>query len=473
MPPTFSRTTLVVICSLVACLTVGSGGSPAAVNLEARYAVTQARAAAAAVQAELAALENSLLRAHASVRASAFAHDDQSVTEASRQVQYAAAVAATTTRAHLPVVTTIEQQPPDPIVASVLNGNVDAPHVAHVVIEQLEDTHAQLDQVRSAIDDEVRELDQSRSKAKHGQALEQLDHYLAQTDQEITAAESLLDLVENRVDEPEVIVAAREALAATKTTIAAGHEIDRQDAQDVDDFLQVLTQRNATFDFRLTTVAGSHATWIETQNESITQRNDAALEAHDKAVQQAWEQFRLDNHEQTQIHSNGWDGKPHGVSGLNGRLAADSLCEVDFAPGHRLQCDAAAALIAADAEYFALTGKHLQLTDSYRSYGLQQRTWALKPRTAARPGTSNHGWGMAVDMDRDSALWLSAHGADYGWVHPQWARPDGHRPEWWHLEYVGVDVGTFVKPEPPALTPSLVSIFEAEPIPEPISANAT
>jgi hypothetical protein len=65
---------------------------------------------------------------------------------------------------------------------------------------------------------------------------------------------------------------------------------------------------------------------------------------------------------------------------------------------------------------------------------------------AAVPGTSNHGWGKAVDFaDQSGELtfdsvgyaWLKAWAGFYGWIHPAVMEPDGAIPEPWHWEWVG------------------------------------
>jgi D-alanyl-D-alanine dipeptidase len=66
----------------------------------------------------------------------------------------------------------------------------------------------------------------------------------------------------------------------------------------------------------------------------------------------------------------------------------------------------------------------------------------------AIPGTSNHGWGRAVDFTsngratlgcRDAAFtWLNANAARYGWVHPGWAQCGQSTAEAWHWEWGGV-----------------------------------
>jgi LAS superfamily LD-carboxypeptidase LdcB len=69
--------------------------------------------------------------------------------------------------------------------------------------------------------------------------------------------------------------------------------------------------------------------------------------------------------------------------------------------------------------------------------------YETKPTLAAVPGTSNHGWGTAVDLcggverfDTDEHAWVVEHGPSYGWIHPSWAAAGGSRPEPWHFEYL-------------------------------------
>lgn len=124
----------------------------------------------------------------------------------------------------------------------------------------------------------------------------------------------------------------------------------------------------------------------------------------------------------------------------NGELPLDELC--DIGDGHLLRADAAATYLAMNAAFAADFGTGLQISDSYRSYGSQVSVYAQKPGLAARPGTSNHGWGVAVDLfggvdsfDSAEHAWLVARGADFGWVNPGWAQAGGSRPEPWHWEF--------------------------------------
>jgi hypothetical protein len=126
----------------------------------------------------------------------------------------------------------------------------------------------------------------------------------------------------------------------------------------------------------------------------------------------------------------------------NGQIPASVLCPLEFAPGHRLRCDAAEQLTKLSAAYEAKFGVPIPITDSYRSYDAQVAVRAAKPHLAAVPGTSNHGWGLAVDLSHPISggtspeyVWLRVHGPDYGWDNPAWARPDGSKPEPWHFEF--------------------------------------
>jgi len=124
----------------------------------------------------------------------------------------------------------------------------------------------------------------------------------------------------------------------------------------------------------------------------------------------------------------------------NGMIPASKLCGI--ASGHMLRCDAAAAYLQLSAAYRAQFGKTLCITDSYRSYASQVDLYERKPSLAALPGTSNHGWGVAVDLcggiDKYGTAqyqWMKAHAAAFGWVHPAWADQGSNREEPWHWEF--------------------------------------
>ncbi|GAA1570525.1 hypothetical protein GCM10009789_25060 [Kribbella sancticallisti] len=132
--------------------------------------------------------------------------------------------------------------------------------------------------------------------------------------------------------------------------------------------------------------------------------------------------------------STGWGGYS------NGLIPTSQLC--GLGTGHMLRCDAAAAYQQLASAFRAAFGKTLCITDSYRSYASQVDLYGRKPSLAALPGTSNHGWGVAIDLcggiDRFGTAqyrWMEANAGSFGWVHPTWARQGGNREEPWHWEF--------------------------------------
>ncbi len=114
----------------------------------------------------------------------------------------------------------------------------------------------------------------------------------------------------------------------------------------------------------------------------------------------------------------------------NGRLTDAELSPI---PGGRLEHGAARAWNAGPAH---ASLRPLGPNSSYRTYAAQVYYWNLylagKGNLAARPGTSNHGWGKAVDLAAPwMRNWINIHGAKYGW------RKVEAPTEWWHVNYVG------------------------------------
>lgn len=115
-------------------------------------------------------------------------------------------------------------------------------------------------------------------------------------------------------------------------------------------------------------------------------------------------------------------------NGANGRLKPKQL--VGVGNGHKLQPAAARAfkVMRRDA---AKDGVRITLTDSYRDLSTQERLAKEKGLysqggLAAKPGTSNHGWGLAVDVD-EGREWLAKNGNRYGF------KTIPREP--WHWEY--------------------------------------
>ncbi|MGW8567584.1 D-alanyl-D-alanine carboxypeptidase family protein [Isoptericola sp. NPDC055881] len=126
----------------------------------------------------------------------------------------------------------------------------------------------------------------------------------------------------------------------------------------------------------------------------------------------------------------------------NGRIPSADLAELSFAPGETLRADAAEQLERLDVAYRARFGEHLEIRDSYRSYESQVSVKASRGYFAAVPGYSDHGWGIAVDLNGgvqtySSAQhrWLVENAPKFGWHNPGWAQADGRKPEAWHWEY--------------------------------------
>jgi cell wall-associated NlpC family hydrolase len=125
----------------------------------------------------------------------------------------------------------------------------------------------------------------------------------------------------------------------------------------------------------------------------------------------------------------------------NGQIPSDALCELGTS-GHLLRCDAAEGYARLAQSYTDRFGRGLCITDSYRSYGAQLAAFALKPGLAAVPGTSNHGWALAVDLcggvnsfGTAQWRWMAENAGRFGWVQPAWAGPRGEKPEPWHWEF--------------------------------------
>jgi D-alanyl-D-alanine carboxypeptidase len=161
----------------------------------------------------------------------------------------------------------------------------------------------------------------------------------------------------------------------------------------------------------------------------------------------------------------------HGQS--NGKLDQDILVTTpgqDVGPAVRLVAPAARAwrALCAAALGEGHTLKATSLVDSYRPFEVQESTfrkrytkkhlagrphktwkgvrWYQKPKTAeaAVPGTSNHGWGLAVDtgeeLDHDAGTeslkkatlkWLVANEERFGFSH--------ETSETWHIRYFAGD----------------------------------
>ncbi|TRW43596.1 M15 family metallopeptidase [Georgenia yuyongxinii] len=132
----------------------------------------------------------------------------------------------------------------------------------------------------------------------------------------------------------------------------------------------------------------------------------------------------------------------------NGRLSHALLCPIPFLPTHAIQCRAVDDLVAFHRAYEARFGKPLPINGApfttYRSYADQLHVWQeTGPPVAARPGTSPHGYGLAVDFGGKTEIefgqepypWLRANGPRFGWYNMPWHWETGSVPEPWHFDY--------------------------------------
>ena len=117
----------------------------------------------------------------------------------------------------------------------------------------------------------------------------------------------------------------------------------------------------------------------------------------------------------------------------NGRIPADRLTSIGVG-SHKLYAPAAQAYKAMTADA-AAQGITIGITDSYRSYESQvdlagRKGLYSQGGLAATPGTSNHGWGLAVDLDLNSSAqqWMRDNGWKYGFVEDTPREP-------WHWAY--------------------------------------
>jgi len=126
----------------------------------------------------------------------------------------------------------------------------------------------------------------------------------------------------------------------------------------------------------------------------------------------------------------GWPGQK------NGRIPADLM--QDVGGGKLLHPAAAYWWLAMQAACFKAVGGRVYIAgyqDAYRSLAEQWKKWFISlagGSTAARPGTSNHGWGMAVDVTYASQRvrsWVHANAAEFNY------QRDPH--ESWHWNYIG------------------------------------
>ena len=151
------------------------------------------------------------------------------------------------------------------------------------------------------------------------------------------------------------------------------------------------------------------------------------------------------------------------LSAINGKKAAVDMCQLPLSvadtwePGipRYMDCSAAKAFAQMNADYTAKFGRSMKADETYRDFTKQvfyQNLFGY-PR-ASIPGTSNHGFGTAVDFEGYSSakwagytspyvfdgpadVWLTQNGAKYGFDRPSYLDKTAANPEYWHYNFVG------------------------------------
>ena len=151
------------------------------------------------------------------------------------------------------------------------------------------------------------------------------------------------------------------------------------------------------------------------------------------------------------------------MSAVNGRIPSADLCQMpswmntNWSPTtpRTLQCNALAGLKELNTAFKAKFGYDLDLDEGYRDLGTQSMYYKVYGYpSAAMPGTSNHGYGRAIDLlgTRSAMLlgtkspyrfgtaedaWLTANSKAYGWDRPDQFDKNGSNPEYWHYNWIG------------------------------------
>jgi LAS superfamily LD-carboxypeptidase LdcB len=126
---------------------------------------------------------------------------------------------------------------------------------------------------------------------------------------------------------------------------------------------------------------------------------------------------------------------PKDAGFANGKIPTDALSTIGVG-NHKLWAPAAEAFQRMTAAAKA-QGVTIGVTDSYRSYDAQVAVAKKKGLysqggLAAKPGTSDHGWGLALDLDLNAKAqaWMRTNGSKFGFKEDTPREP-------WHWGYKG------------------------------------
>ena len=283
---------------------------------------------------------------------------------------------------------------------------------------------------------------------RHGGSLGDIEGFMTLVQSESTddlgQRVQMLDLVGrwrgsvvDTVEEAEAVqedATEKSAAAAEAAEVAAAQAV--QARSEADAALQAQQAQVAVFGALLRKVS-TEAVAADEKTEEMARVRAEAEQLRLAALAGAWKDNRI----------TGAVGDCKGLpteSYSNGLIPAEALCPVWASPGHRLRADAAFAFSTLSQAYAAEFGTPICITDSYRTLQEQIAVRAAKPTLAAVPGTSNHGWGTAVDLcggiqtfGSAQHVWMRQNAPLHGWYHPSWAQQTGSKPEAWHWEYGG------------------------------------
>ncbi len=140
---------------------------------------------------------------------------------------------------------------------------------------------------------------------------------------------------------------------------------------------------------------------------------------------------------------------------------------------------------AKEASYPSKDGNYIAINSLYRSYEYQKMLYdeSKGDGSVARPGTSNHSWGLAVDLSflaqktgtyftkdewtpistssnkegfsleyNPSLKWFLDNGYKYGFIIPQTLRDSSGIDEYWHFEYHGTSAKCLYSKSPKTYT---------------------
>ena len=147
----------------------------------------------------------------------------------------------------------------------------------------------------------------------------------------------------------------------------------------------------------------------------------------------------------------------------NGEIPMDLLGKVVIGKsGYLLEKHAAVKFAALSVAYKANFGADFVISGPYRTikvsndifdwdyfnkFGKGRKKGTNGGTAAAKPGTSKHGWGQAMDLGgfgngpgNAKFDWMEANAKKYGWINPAWAKKAGAGHEPWHWEYIGDDL---------------------------------